>query len=69
MFRHIFVYDSNFIRAMSRKTLLDESPSPQATVSHVDIAVNSCALICVLLFSTHARIVVFGSSRLLLFFG
>ena len=57
MFRHIFVYDSNFIRAMSRKTLLDESPIPQATVSHVDSAVNSCALICALLISIPAGII------------
>jgi hypothetical protein len=65
MFRHIFAYDSNFIPAMSRKTLLDESPSPQVTVSHVDSAVNNCALICALLISIPAGIISdMGSSEL-----
>ena len=57
MFRHIFLFDSKFIEDMSRKTLLEEAPSPQATVSDVDSSVNNCAIICALLLSIPAGLI------------
>ena len=57
MMRHIFVHDSNFIRNMKTKSLLEEAPSPQITASDVDSAVNNCALICALLISIPAGLI------------
>jgi hypothetical protein len=57
MFRHIFLFDSNFTQKMSHNSLLDETPSPQATVSDVDSSVNNCASICALLLSILAGLI------------
>ena len=65
MLRHIFVFSPDYIQVIGSKTLLQETPSPQITVSDVDSSVNNCALICALLIGIPAGIVSnMGSSEL-----
>ena len=65
MLRHIFVFSPDYIQEIGSKTLLQETPSPQITVSDVDSSVNNCALICALLIGIPAGIVSnMGSSEL-----
>jgi hypothetical protein len=57
MLRHIFVFSPDYIQEIGRKTLSEETPSPQITVSDIDSSVNNCALICALLIGIPAGIV------------
>ena len=66
MLRHIFVFSPDYIQEIGSKTLLQETPSPQITVSDVDSSVNNCALICALLIGIPAGLVGnIGSSEFL----
>jgi hypothetical protein len=57
MIRHIFVHDSTFVEKLGQYKLIEESPSARVTVSDVDAAVNSCALICALLISVPSGLI------------